>query len=246
VEIFTPARTHRISEGIVDQIKAMRRNGRLRPGDRLPTEREMCERFGVSRVTLREALRILEVSGLVTIRVGGRGGTFLASPTVERLGDGLAELLSLAPLTPRNTTETRMIIELGVLPLAVERATSEDVEELRAMLADAERAQVDGTYTCGMAVAFHNRIGECTHNPTIVMLLRGFYGPIRTSIERWSPNAPISHYGISEHRDLVDAIEAHDVDAARTGMVAHLTNAARRIGAVEGLARSDRSRRSGS
>lgn len=231
-EIFTPVHTDRMSQAIVDQIKAMLRSGRLRPGDRLPTERQLCERYGVSRVTLREALRVLEASGLVTIRVGGRGGTFLASPTAERLGDGLADLLSLAPLTARHTTEARMIIELGVLPLAVERATSEDIEALRAMVADAERARAAGAYVRGMSVAFHVRVGECTHNAAIATLLRSFYGPIRTSIERSSPNAPISTRGIAEHHDLLDAIEARDVDLARTGMIAHLMHTASRVGAV--------------
>jgi len=236
-ETITPVPTERISWRIVDQIKAMVRRGELRPGDRLPTEREMCERYGVSRVSLREALRVLEASGLVTVRVGGRGGTFLASPTVERLDDGLAALLSLAPLTAKHTTEARMIIELGVLPLAVERATTEDVEELRTLVAEAERARLDGTYTRGMSVAFHNRIGECAHSAAIAMLLRSFYGPIRASIERWSPDATISARGISEHRDLVDAIEAHDIDIARSGMITHLKHTARRVGALDSLPR---------
>ncbi|HEY7046922.1 MAG TPA: GntR family transcriptional regulator, partial [Jatrophihabitantaceae bacterium] len=72
--MFTAVSPNRMSEAIVDQIKTLIRTNRLRPGDRLPSERELCERMGVSRVTVREALRILEAGGLVEIRVGARGG----------------------------------------------------------------------------------------------------------------------------------------------------------------------------
>ena len=77
--MFTAVSPNRMSEAIVDQIKTLIRTNRLRPGDRLPSERELCERMGVSRVTVREALRILEAGGLVEIRVGARGGAFVTT-----------------------------------------------------------------------------------------------------------------------------------------------------------------------
>jgi len=94
--MFTAVSPNRMSEAIVDQIKTLIRTNRLRPGDRLPSERELCERMGVSRVTVREALRILEAGGLVEIRVGARGGAFVTTPSSERLGAGLADLINLA------------------------------------------------------------------------------------------------------------------------------------------------------
>src|SRR5215475_4193363 len=79
--LFTTVSLGRASQAIVEQIRALLHDGRLAPGDRLPSERELCQQFGVSRVTVREALRILETSGLITIKVGARGGAFVASPT---------------------------------------------------------------------------------------------------------------------------------------------------------------------
>src|ERR1700743_2069731 len=94
-ELFNRVSLGRISEVIVEQIRLLMRQGQLKPGDRLPPERDPCERFGVSRVTVREALRMLESSGLVEIRVGARGGAFVTAPSSNRVGEGLA-----GPLTP--------------------------------------------------------------------------------------------------------------------------------------------------
>src|SRR4051812_3996312 len=103
-DLFSPVSVNRISEVIVEQVRLLIREGKLVPGDRLPSERSLCERFGVSRVTVREALRVLEANGLVEIRVGARGGAFVTLPSSERLGEGLAELLTLAPMTAGDVT----------------------------------------------------------------------------------------------------------------------------------------------
>src|SRR5215218_4017135 len=81
--LLTPVNDRRISALIVDQVRTLIHEGKLTSGDRLPPEREMCERFGVSRVTVREALRVLEASGLVEIRVGAHGGAFVTQPTSD-------------------------------------------------------------------------------------------------------------------------------------------------------------------
>src|SRR3954453_3792311 len=91
--LFNPVNDRRISELIVDQVRQLIRQQQLNPGDRLPAERDLCERFGVSRVTVREALRVLEANGLVEIRVGARGGAFVTTPSSERLGARLAYLI---------------------------------------------------------------------------------------------------------------------------------------------------------
>jgi GntR family transcriptional regulator, transcriptional repressor for pyruvate dehydrogenase complex len=93
-----------MSEAIVEQICTLIRNEQLRPGDRLPSER-----VRVSRVTVREALRVLEASGLIEIRVGARGGAFVTSPSSSRIGTGLADLISLSPLTATEVTQARQV-----------------------------------------------------------------------------------------------------------------------------------------
>src|SRR6188472_328553 len=112
----------RASEMIVDQIRLLIRDGSLKPGDRLPSERELGERFGVSRVTVREALRGLEANGLVTIRVGARGGAFVTAPTSALVGEGISDLLTFSVIEPGDVTEARQVFEVGIVPLVCQRA----------------------------------------------------------------------------------------------------------------------------
>lgn len=228
-EMFLPVNVDRASQVIVDQIKALIRAGKLQPGDRLPSERELCQRFNVSRVTVREAFRVLETNGLLSIRVGAHGGAFLTTPSPKRLGEGLADLISLAPLTAHNVTEARTIVELGTLPLAVERATEEDIAALFTMVEEAERAVEAGRYSVELSAAFHTRVARCTHNPAIEMLLQSFNGPMRMSLEESHISAPMGQQGVAEHRRLVEAIEARNVEAARTVMAEHLGRTAERV-----------------
>src|SRR3990170_4953040 len=85
--LFRPVNTGRISEEIVEQIKLAIRAGQVRLGDRLPSERDFAEQFGVSRVSVRDALRILETSGLIEIRVGARGGAYVTAPPSTLVGE---------------------------------------------------------------------------------------------------------------------------------------------------------------
>jgi len=229
-DMFSRVNVDRVSQVIVDQIKLLIRDGRLRPGDRLPSERELCQRFGVSRVTVREALRVLEASGLVNIRVGAHGGAFVTAPSAERLGAGLADLISLAPLTAANVTEARMIVELGILPLVVERATDEDIDALLEIVDESRSALKEDTYTMGMSAAFHIRVAECTHNPAIEMLVQSFHGPLLMSLEEAHIAAPVmGHRGTDEHEQLVRAIKKRDLTAAEKVMRAHLGRTAKRV-----------------
>ena len=168
---------------IVEQIRALIREGRLRPGDRLPPERDLCERFGVSRVTVREALRVLEAGGLIDVRVGARGGAFVTLPTRARLGEGLADLLQLSPLTAAEVTEARMVFELGIVPLVVERATEEDLVALERLCEEQQAALDDERYTMEMSAEFHVRVAASTHNKAVEMIVHSFHGPLLMSLK---------------------------------------------------------------
>lgn len=227
-DIFSPVSMGRISEVIVGQVRQLLRQGQLRPGDRLPAERELCEYFGVSRVTVREALRMLESSGLVEIRVGARGGAFVTTPTSDRVGDGLADLLSLSVISAADVTEIRQILELGIVPLVCERATEADLDALDEICARSKAALSDGDYSVDLSAEFHTRVAQATRNPALTVLVESFRGPILMSLEEAKASAPeMGELGTVEHEQFVAAVRRRDPEAAASIMRQHLDRAAR-------------------
>jgi GntR family transcriptional regulator, transcriptional repressor for pyruvate dehydrogenase complex len=229
-DLFNRITVGRISEVIVDQIRLFMRQGQLKPGDRLPAERDLCERFGVSRVTVREALRMLESSGLVEIRVGARGGAFVTAPSSARVGEGLADLLSLAVISASDVTEVRLILEIGIVPMVCERATSEDLDELDEICARSRAALRDADYTMDMSAEFHTRVAQATHNPAVAMLAESFRGPLLMSLQQAKVAAPeMGRVGTQEHKRFVEAVRKRDSELATQIMRAHLERTAHRV-----------------
>ncbi|MGN6522161.1 MAG: FadR/GntR family transcriptional regulator [Actinomycetes bacterium] len=241
--MFQAVSLARVSQLIVQQIRVLIRQGRLQPGDRLPSERELCERFGVSRVTVREALRVLEAGGLIEIRVGARGGAFVTAPTSAQVGAGLADLIALSSLTATDITEARQVVEVGIVPLVVERATDEDIADLRAMCDAHAAALTTETYSMSMSADFHVRLAAATHNPAIEMLVHSFHGPMLMSMLEAQVVAPLmGHRGSEEHRALVEAIAQRDLPKAQHIMATHLERTASRVApepTVAGRSRGD-------
>lgn len=214
----------RTSAAIVTQIRSLIRSGQLPIGSRLPAERELCEQLGVSRLSLREALRVLESSGLVEIRLGSHGGAFVTAPTTGSAGQGITDLLSTSGLSAVNVTEARTLFELGVvLPLVVERATETDLRELRLLCDEEEKARTEGTYSVTVSFEFHLRLAIASHNPAVSMIMESFRDAIMMSMRE------AQHEGIQgaqEHREVVDAIGRADGESARRIMAAHLRRTA--------------------
>jgi len=229
-ELFSRVSVGRISEIIVEQIRLLMRQGQLKPGDRLPPERDLCERFGVSRVTVREALRMLESAGLVEIRVGARGGAFVTAPSSNRVGEGLADLLTLSVISAADVTEVRLILEVGIVPLVCERATEDDLAKLEKICERAEVAVRNREYTMDMSLEFHTAVAQATHNPALEMLVESFRGPILMSLKEAKEVAPeMGGLGSKEHERFVQAVRRRDADGAARIMREHLARTAGRV-----------------
>lgn len=229
--MFTPVSAVRISQEIVEQIKEAIVSGDLRPGDRLPSERELTEQFGVSRVTVRDALRILEASGLIEIRVGARGGAVVTAPGAAMVGEGISNMLLLSALSPAEVTEARMVFELGTLSLVCERADDEDFADLLAICERSQAALADGTYHVDLSAEFHTRLARCTHNAAIEMILDSFHGPLLMSLRRAKEAAPeMGDPGVEEHYKIVRALQDRDAERAHRIMLEHLGRTANRLG----------------
>lgn len=228
--LFQPVTTGRISAEIVDQIKDAIRGGLLRPGDRLPPERDLTAQLGVSRVSVRDALRILEAHGLVEVRVGARGGAFVTAPAPSIVGEGLANMLMLSSLTPGEVTEARHAFELAVLPLVCERATDQDLRELDEICDRAEQSLATGSYDVAISTEFHVRLARASHNGAVSLIADSLQGPLLMSLRAAKRVAPeMGGAGVLEHRALVDAIRGGDLERAREIMEKHLARTAERV-----------------
>jgi DNA-binding FadR family transcriptional regulator len=224
--MFERVAPSRISTLIVDQILRLIQARHLEPGDRLPSERELCTLLGASRSTVREAVRVLESRGLVEVRVGAKGGAHVASPKADKASQGVSDMLATAAISARSVTEARMVIELGAIPFICQRATASDIADLREICARAKALEAAGQRTPATSVEFHLRLLACTHNPALEMIGYALREPLASSLDETQPAG--THRSRGEHEQLVGAIEARDVGLATEIMSRHLRRTLKR------------------
>jgi GntR family transcriptional repressor for pyruvate dehydrogenase complex len=221
-----PIKSTRIYEEIVRQIKQMISEGRLKSGDQLPPERDLAEKFVVSRTSVREALRALESLGLIEIRPGE--GTFVRRVSVE----SLIEPLALVMLSQREAIgelfETRHLLEPAIARLAARRATPEEIDEMGRILDEQAREIVAGRTGLAQDAAFHAAIASAAHNRAITRVVHAIMDLLTQSREESlnTPGRPTRSH--EDHRRVLAAIVRHDEQAAEEAMLEHLI-------AVEGL-----------
>jgi GntR family transcriptional repressor for pyruvate dehydrogenase complex len=217
---IAPIKSTRIYEEIVRQVKTMVTEGRLKSGDRLPPERDLAEKFVVSRTSVREALRALESLGLIEIRPGE--GTFVREVSVE----SLIEPLALAMLSQREAIgelfEARRLLEPAIAALAARRATPDEIVELERILEAQGKAIAAGQTGLAEDAAFHAAIGTAAHNRAITHIAHAIRDLLTQSRED-SLNTPgRPHRSHDDHRRLLQAITTRDERAARQAMLDHL------------------------
>lgn len=238
---FSPIRPVRASSDMIAQIREAIVSGRFQPGDRLPTQRSMARQFGVSRVTVRDALRALESTGLVQVRLGGRGGPYVAHPDVSLLTQSLATHMQLTGTTFLELAEARLALETTAARLAAERATEADLEQMRAALARAGRPS-EGT--AATSLDFHTALVQAAHNQALTTMFTATRALIQEAFDelhRRQPDMAVS--ARKAHRELLEAIREHEGDRAVAIMRSHLYEFAERAERAATQARGGRARK---
>jgi DNA-binding FadR family transcriptional regulator len=220
--LFAPISVARASSSIADQIRQAIVTHRLSEGERLPPERELAEQFGVSRVTVRDALRGLEAMGLIEVRVGARGGAFVTAPTGSIVGQTMSDMMMMAAVTPEDIVEARLVVELGTVTLASARATDDDLDALRDLQLAGEAAIAGKTYTREMSWDFHALVARAAHNGAIEGLTHSFRSSLSMHPIRTREGARAHALSVEEHGRILDAIVKRDGAAAREEMAKHL------------------------
>ena len=218
---FQPlARRTYVAEAI-RTIKDMILDGRLAPGQRLPPERSLSEALGVSRPTVREAIRSLQAMNILESRHGA--GTFVASLSVEELLRPLQFVLSLADGGLANLFEVRLLLEPGAAALAAERATDEQIERLQDSIAQAEGARPDDHPTMlRLDTELHELIVRASGNPLLEHLWAAT-SALGVQSRTYTVRLPgVTARTITDHQAIIAAIAARDPAAAGAAMAAHI------------------------
>lgn len=214
---FSPVRSQTAFEETMDRIGTAIKLGVLKPGDRLPAERELCQRLEISRSTLRQALTALVQSGHLVAARGRGGGTFVAErpPPVPRpSGDVLGSW--------RDACDIRLAVELGVAALAAERAADAQLEPLNALVADMDDMAEDFDAYRRADVRLHIGLAETTGSLRLVAMATDAQGAMTDLIGHIAHPPEVLTRANEQHARLLAAIHARDPTRAVTVMAEHV------------------------
>jgi DNA-binding FadR family transcriptional regulator len=222
VHAFAAIAPARAIDEIAAQVREMIASGKLKPGDRLPAERELAAMLHVSRNTLREALRALEHAGIVEMRKGATGGAFVRSGDSGAIVNGLRDLYHLGAITPQQLTEARLWLNELVVRAACERATEEDLQALEANVDASTRADEAGAFDERQRLnrEFHVLLAQTTRNPIIAITMESIMGVFGRFIEQIGASS--NPYTLPSRRRFLKHLRKRDADAATAEMARHL------------------------
>lgn len=219
---FRPLQGRRSFEEIADQIRDQVKEGHLREGDRLPAERDMAAALGVSRNTVREALRGLEHAGLITQKTGATGGAFVSAGSGRAIRVAFDDLVRLGAVRPADLTQARIILGREVTRLACERHDEADLRALRDNVARTAAAAEAGDMALRVrtSLEFYDLLARSAKNP-VLTVLTGVLTDMTMEFVRiigMTPNA----FVVSHRRRMLLCLERRDADAAVAEMDEYL------------------------
>ena len=218
---FGPVRGARLFEEICEQVRGQLLRGKLAPGDKLPPERDLAEQFGVSRAAVREALRTLEVSGLVELRKGSKGGAFMLNEGAP-LTQSFESMLDLGRISMRDFTEARILITEVVVRLACERGTKKQFDAIERDIDRVEKALArgEGYKNLDVITEFYDLLAVATGNQMLRFIVHGI-AQVLTGLIRARQPAPLDDL-VERRREILRKLRAREAAGAGKLLSAHL------------------------
>jgi GntR family transcriptional repressor for pyruvate dehydrogenase complex len=219
--VYREVKQGRLYQGIVSQIQELVISGQLQPGDKLPTEQQLAEQFGVSRTVVREAIKALAEKELVQVKHGK--GVYVDTPSAEALQESMLLFFSASDQSLLALLEAREILEVEIARLAAERATDADKELLRESLRREAKILHQPRAYVEQDLRFHELLAQATHNEVLSILLNALGELLRES-RRVTIEAPgVAQLSWQGHRRIFEAVRDSDEAGAREAMRQHLT-----------------------
>jgi GntR family transcriptional repressor for pyruvate dehydrogenase complex len=214
-----------ITTQVITHILGLIKKGQVKPGERLPTEKQLTEDLAVSRTCVREAIKSLE--SLRLIRVRSKVGAVVLEPSSTALIS--AEHLSASAHMQQTDVliEFRKVLELGLAALAAEKSTEEDWAAMRSALADHEHALATNRVAHHADIAFHKAIAEATKNPIAILVLRTISEVLSERSRQMNDVPGVPEEGLKQHWKIYRAIREHNPEKARKAMRLHIQTAER-------------------
>lgn len=213
------AREPRLSDKVADLMLETILSKRLDVGDRLPSERELGEQFGVSRTVVREAVRALVAKGVITVRSGS--GLRVAAVDASAVRESMSLFLRGGTLDFEKVHEVRALLEVHMAGVAAERADEQDLSRLRDVHERMRREAADVESAARDDLEFHRVIARATQND-LYLLLMDSIGSALIDIRRKNLGSGSSPMTVDQHEHVLERIAARDPDGARAAMQAHL------------------------
>ena len=224
MQTLEPKVGRRLYEDIVQQFHVLIREGELQHGARLPSERAMAEQFKVSRSSVREAIRSLELRGLVVTKRGS--GTFINTQDLDSVVALLASTLSSGPGaldTLDDIFEMRHVLEPQIAAMAALRANPEEVAKLTEILEEQERQISNGETGVDADTAFHFALATATHNAALIKVVSAVEDILSRSRNQTLQTPGRPSLSLASHRRILESIKQRDSEEARRAMDHHLT-----------------------
>jgi len=222
VEILTKTENFNVQKHIIASIRDLINLKNLEPGDKLPAERVLSEKFNVSRSNLREAIQKLEFYGL--LKSIPQSGTFVANIGVIAMNGMIKDILRLEDPDFKSLVETRILLELKTVRLAATRRTEEDLKKLKQALDAYSKKALNGEDAVQEDLLFHLAIAKASGNSSMNTFMLIITPQIITNFEKYHVcNKNLAQKGIEEHQAIYDAIELKDPQLAKQKMKDHFS-----------------------
>ncbi len=212
------------SQTVAQNVIRLIQESGLKTGDRLPTEKELTERYGVSRTVVREAIKVLSATGLVETRRGS--GTYVSDHTGIPITTAINLSMLINPEHVSRLLEFRTVIETQTAQMAAERITPPELRVLREILDHNARCATAGDIAGFLASdgSFHKRIAEATRNPFLVTTVQGIFRFQHDAVDKIIGLPGSQRQGADEHRAILEAIRDGEPERAASAMRTHLEN----------------------